>query len=488
MKTQLRALSLALVAISSPTTLLAAPISFVEAWDILQQNNNSLKAQRSNVERQQHMQTATNSLNLPSVTLAANFTRLDSDVVVTGEQFADSLSGIPAGLAPLIGGLQSAGLDDVKSTLSERDIFTSSIRAVWPIFTGGKISAVQSAAEGKTDEAKSKLAMETQARFEDLSKYYFSVLLAQEVVSTRKAVEIGLEQHQSYAVKLEQQGQIAKVERLQAEASLAKAVVDRKKAQHNLKIAQSALTQTLSQEIIVEPSGALFINRYLPNMATFIDQTLNTYPGLDLLDAKEKQARSLIKAEQGKYYPDVYLYGDYSLHEEDSLVGTSTPEWLVGIGVNINLIDTSGRSDKVSAASSAVNQVHYLKAQAKQDLRVLVEKTYLEAQQAIDEVIGLDSSLSLAQENLSLRKKAFNQGLATSLDVVDAELYLASIKTQQSVARFNYLVSLNKLLALTSEMGSFSSYERKSIQNANTRAQDNNNQTSQSNTNTKEAS
>ena len=41
------------------------------------------------------------------------------------------------------------------------------------------------------------------------------------------------------------------------------------------------------------------------------------------------------------------------------------PDWLVGIGVNVPLIDTSGRSDKVAAAHSAVSQVQYLKSQAK---------------------------------------------------------------------------------------------------------------------------
>ncbi|OEF89696.1 hypothetical protein A1QY_07570, partial [Vibrio anguillarum] len=303
----------------------------------------------------------------------------------------------------------------------------------------------------------------TQARYEDLSKYYFSVLLAKEVLVTRQAVEQGLTKHRDNALKLEQQGQIAHVERLQAEASLDKATVERKKAQKTLDIAQSALTQILGQTEKVEPSGSLFVNDRLPPLSVFVEQTLNTYPGLALLEAKEKQASSLIKAEKGKYYPEVYLYGDYSLHEDDSLASQMKPDWLVGVGVNIPLIETSGRSDQVKAAHSAVSQVRYLKAQAKQDLSVLVEKTYLEAEQALEEVMGLNSSLTLANENLNLRQKAFSQGLATSLDVVDAELYLASIKTQQSLASFNYLLSLNKLLALTSEMNTFPIYTQSAI-------------------------
>ncbi|ELJ8563945.1 TolC family protein [Vibrio cholerae] len=459
---KVKSLSLAICSMLLMPIAHAAPLSFQEAWDLLQQQNNSLAAQRANVERYAHLKDATQNLNLPSVSVGANFTRLDQDVTLSSKQIFDStgqaLPALPPTLAQLV-----AGIGSIQSTITERDIFTSSIRAIWPIFTGGRITAAQDAAAGKEDEAQSQLAMEIQARYEDLAKYYFSVVLAKEVLATRIAVEEGLTQHRDNALKLEQQGQIAHVERLQADASLDKAKVERKKAQKTLDIAQSALTQILGATETVEPSGMLFINTSLPPMHAFIEQTLNTYPGLSLLDAKEKQASSLIKAEQGKYYPEVYLYGDYSLHEDDSLASQMKPDWLVGVGVNIPLIENTGRSEQVKAANSAVNQVRYLKAQAKQDLSVLVEKTYLEAEQALEEVTGLNSSLNLAQENLRLRQKAFSQGLSTSVDVVDAELYLASIRTQQSLASFNYLISLNKLLALSSEMSSFSTYHQSAV-------------------------
>ncbi|MDF2152270.1 TolC family protein [Vibrio sp. CAU 1672] len=435
----------------------AAPITFDNAWTLLQENNYSLKAQRANVENYQHLQSATDNLNLPQITIGANYTRLDTDVTVSGKQLLDSTGqhiAVPPVFQPIFSALAST-----TSTITERDIFSSSIRAIWPIFTGGRINAAQSAAEGKTNEAKSQFAMEQQARFEDLSKYYFSVVLAKEVLATRQAVEAGLKKHRDFAIKLEQQGQIARVERLQAEASLDKAKVDTQKAISDLTIAQSALGKILAQDDAVEPAESLFINQNLPPLSAFIDQTLTTYPGLALLEAKHKQAASLIQAEKGKYYPEVYLYGDYSLHEDDSLASQMKPDWLVGVGVRIPLIESSGRSERVKAAHSLVTQVNALKAQARQDLSLLVQKTYLEAQQAIDEVSGLESSLMLADENLSLREKAFTQGLSSSLDVVDAQLYVASIETQRSAARFRYLISLTKLLALSSEMDSFSQYQ-----------------------------
>ncbi|GAM57377.1 outer membrane protein [Vibrio ishigakensis] len=113
--------------------------------------------------------------------------------------------------------------------------------------------------------------------------------------------------------------------------------------------------------------------------------------------------------EKGKYYPDVYLYGDYSLYEDDSLAAQLRPDWFVGIGVNVPLLENSGRSSNLEAAHSAVLQISHLRAQAKQDLSVLVQKTYLEAEQSREEVEGLNASIELAQENLRLRKKAFSQ-------------------------------------------------------------------------------
>ena len=444
----------------------AAPISFVQAWDLLQRENNSLAAERANVERYHHLTDATSSLNLPQISIGANYTHLDNDITLSGEKiFGNTKSDISSSLAAVLAGLNLdlSSLSGFTTTITQQDIVTSSVRAIWPIFTGGRITAAQEGAEGKAQEATAHFKMEVLARYEDLAKYYFSVVLAKEVVQTRQAVVKGLTTHRDNAVKLEQQGQIAHVERLQADASLDKAVVDLQKAQKSLDIAQNALTKILGQTTLVEPSGQLFINTTLPPITAFDGQTQQTYPGLAILDAKEQQAKSLAKAEKGKYFPQVYLYGNYNLYEEDSIASQLQPDWMVGIGVSIPITENTGRGDQLQAASSAITQVRYLRAQALQDLSVLVQKTYLEAEQAIEEVQGLKSSLALAKENLRLRETAFSQGLSTSVDVVDAELYQASIRTQQSVAGFNYLIALTRLLALSSEMNSFDHYHHSAI-------------------------
>lgn len=437
-------------------------VSFADAWQAVVVNNDGLAAERANVDRARHLQDAAHDLYFPQITATAKYTRLDKPVEIKPSDVIESMPAGEsiAGLAQMLG-INTASLDKLfTSQLTERDIFTSSIRAVWPIFTGGRITAAQDIAKGQSEEARHLLAMKQQAKFEDLAKFYFGVAMTQQVLQTRIDVEQGLKKHFDHALKLEQQGQIAKVERLQAEASYDKARVERQKAGRDMEIAQVALTRLLKLDLPVVPSTPLFTNTSLPPMSAFIDKTLADYPGLQILDAKKKQASGLIDAEKGKYYPEVYLYGNYSLHEDDTLAAKTAPDWAVGVGVNIPLVDNSGRSGKVKAAHSAVTQVNYLRAQAEQDLSVLVEKTYREAMQALEEYNGLSSSLQLASENVRLREKAFSQGLSTSLDVIDAELYQASVRTQRSAAAFQYVISLSRLLAVSGEISSFNQYQQ----------------------------
>ena len=457
MKKQLFSCSVSLLLISSLSTVMAQSFSFEQAWQRVLKESDDLAAEQQNIERSMHLKDAASDLNLPSISLNANYTRLDHSVKVKP---SDLIASMPIDSVNQAFGIQTDNLDSLfTSTLTERDIFTSSIRALWPIYTGGRISAAQNIAEAQTDEASFLLTIKQSEKFEQLVKYYFAVVLSKQVLKTRKDVEQGLHQHYDNALKLEQQGQINKLERLQAQVSLNKAQVELKKSLRDAEISQVALSRLLKVSEKVEPTSTLFINQDLPKMPLFMDKTLSQFPALKMLDTKKIQAKGLIELEQGKYYPEVYLYGNYNLYEEDDLASKIAPDWEIGIGLRVPILDSSGRSGKTKAAHSTVMQVSYLQAQAIQDLSVLVEKTYREASQSLEEFHGLESSLSLSTENLTLRKKAFTQGISTSVDVVDAQLYLASIETQRFVAAYQYLLSLSKLLTLSSEINSFKHYQ-----------------------------
>jgi len=397
----------------------------------------------------------------PTVDLTGSYTRLDDPVTMSPSQLFSSmpvgedLNGLFANLGNLLG-IPAGTIDQAfTSTIAEDDIWNASLRALWPLFTGGKISAAVDIAEAQRLEAEFQLRMAEQVKFEELARYYFGVVLARRVLETRQEVQEGLAKHLEHAAKLEEQGQVAHVERLQAEASYDRARVECRKARRDFEIAGLALSRIVQVDSTVEPASSLFINSELPPVEAFVDSTLAQYPGLGILDAKRKQAEGLMSVHKGDYYPTVFAFGNYSLYENDDLTGQLAPDWLVGVGVKVPLISPTGRKNNISAARSSVVQVEYLRSKAVRDLRLLVEKTYREASQALEEYQGLGSSLALAQENVRLRDIAFSQGLSTSLDVIDGRLFLAGIQTQRWLAAYKYVLSLSRLLAVSGQQEDF---------------------------------
>jgi outer membrane protein TolC len=453
---------------SSVTGAFCAPagitVTFAEAWQQVSAKNDTLAAARANIEQAQHKRNAARDLYLPEISISASYLYLDDEVTLSPD---DILESTPAGdtLAPIIAGIagsygvSSAELNSgLTSTIAERDNITSSIQAQWPIYTGGRIGAAQDIAAGKLGEAGHELEKKLVEQFENLARYYFGVVLAQRVFDTKAGVEAGLKKHRDNAILLEQQGQIARVERLQAEASYDRARVDRRKAGRELEIARLALTRLLKSAEPVRPIDTLFVNETIPPLPPFLEKTLTYYPGLNVLESKKEQATGLIAAEKGKYFPTVAVFGNYSLYEEDNLATKLVPDWIVGVGISIPLLERSGRSGNLAAAKSKVRQINALKLQAQSDLSVLVEKSYHQAKQALEEYKGLESSLKLAEETVELRMKAFNQGMSTALDVVDAELFRSSIKTQRAVASYNYVTTLARLYAMSGQLDSFLIY------------------------------
>ncbi len=451
----------------SPHLCLASDFDFETAWKSVLAKSNILQAEQANIDHATFLQQAQKDMYLPQINLNGGFLYLDDPVQLKPQSLLGSM---PAGgligeqMAALIQGLglsPAAVEHGLTSTLSEREIKSASLSLLWPIYTGGRITAAQSIAEASLAEAKQQRALKLYKQFETLCTRYFGVVMAQQVLNTRTEVVENLQVHLKHAQLLVDNGQIAEVERLQAEASYDKALVDREKSENDLLIAQTALTSLLQATGPVTPSSPLFVNAHLPPLESFTKKTLSGYPGLAILDAKENAATEAVNIETGKYYPEVALLGNYSLYEEDSLASELEPDWFVGLAVSIPLLDRSGRGGKRRAAQSLVNKVKSLRKQAKQDLSLLVERTYRLATQAIAEYNGLESSLKLVEKTLELRERAFDQGLATSLDVIDARLYVAAVKNQRSHAAYTYVTKLAGLLAISGELDQFPTYQKK---------------------------
>ena len=438
-------------------------VSFTSAWQTAQSNSDFLASKQANVERAQLKQDALRGLSFPRVDLIGTYTHLDDAVTADALDFnplAD-MKNNPIGqeIINAIGGPQAFRTDIVNQNFGR-----VAVEAIWPVYTGGRITAVRDASAAQTDVAKQQQDMQRRALFEELVRAYFGVALAQQNLQIHQNTEHDLGLHLENAVKLEQQGQIAAVERLTVAAVYERAKVARERARRELEITRITLAELLMQEPETDPSDALFINDSLPGEEEFLAATLSNSPVLKDLKAHDRQADALIRAERGRFHPEVFLFADWEVYKDNSIVFDFVPDWQVGIGVNFTLLDRIGRSKSIGAAEKTQESVTRVTQGTRRFLDLAARVAHREANQALSQYAGLDASLALAQENLRLRNKAFIEGFSTSVDLVDAQLFVESVMIQKSAAAYAYIVSLARLLALTGEMDSFADYQGRGFQ------------------------
>nr|WP_314267729.1 TolC family protein [uncultured Moellerella sp.] len=431
-------------------------LTFNQAWVRLLQTDESIAAEQVGVERAELQKEAAKALYFPQVNLGANYTHLDKPVEVDARDLNPLTN--QKDLIDALNQLLNVTGNPYSTKLTDQNIITSSVQVLWPLFTGGRIDAAQSIRAAQVNEAEQLLAIRTQARFEALAQSYYGVVMAQQVTQTRIEIEKGMAEHYDHAKKLEAQGQIARVEVLSAQSAYDLARIETENAKSQLATTQLILSKLVKNKE-AKTSSPLFINTHTPELPPLIQQTLDVHPGLKMLVAKRDQAKQLIKIEQAKYMPDVYFYGKYNVYEQDTITAKTEPNWLVGVGVSIPLVSRDGRADTVAAAKSTELQVTYLEASTRQDLEILVETTWREANQALNEYNSLASTEQLSVENIKMRKKSFAQGMSTSLDVVDSLNQLASVKTKRSSAAYRYVVAIARLMAISGQINRFSYYQ-----------------------------
>jgi len=424
-------------------------MSFEKALVVLQNKNETLMAARMEEGRRGYEKAAAWGLYFPKVEFGMQYTRIDEPISID----LSDIRSVILGLHPAV---PQTMVPSFELQVQDDHFWKSHVNAIWPVFTGGQIKAVNRAADAFLDEAKEKVRFTESTLTTELVKRYFGLRLARKVTDVRRQVLEGLDKHLYQAKKLEENGMIARAERLHAEVSRSEAERGLKRAQRDENIAQTALAGILSSQDNIVPTSTLFFLREIEPLEVFRFRAVGNNPILNQIGAKREAAHQAYRKELGTLSPQVFLFGRHELHREDLTV--LEPEWAVGVGFKFTLFEGGTRANRAQAAKSTETRVSLLEQRAKQDIETLVEKRYQELMKALDQLDVLDTSIVSAREYLRVRTRSFEEGFATSLDVVDAQLALSRIEIETLVAVYDFDVALAELLEVSGESEKFEAY------------------------------
>ena len=378
----------------------------------------------------------------------------NADAIRSGVMGSNEVNALAQQTADAYGNTAAGKINNADFGMKVQDdvFFNARVTVVWPIFTGFKIYSAYDAAKENVNARKAEFDMAQNTVLMDVATKYFTLRLAEELTVLRETTMKNLEGHLERSRKLEEGGQISKAERLRAEVALAEAENAYEDALRDQSLARMALASLLHTDTSITATTPVEAPELDRSMDDFKQMAREKHPGLRQLRTERKRSHDAVSAARADWYPTVALFGYRELYTKDLTI--LEPEWAVGAKAQWDLPFLGGAESraKVSSAKAMERSLSSKEEQTLDNINLLVEKRWRELEHAKGRLGSLVKTRELADEALRSQTRAYEAGLATGLDVVDAELSLARLQVGDLKAHFDAVVAWLGLLEAAGEV------------------------------------
>jgi outer membrane protein TolC len=322
---------------------------------------------------------------------------------------------------------------------------TANLSVIQPLFTGGKITAGSNFAEAEYQEASIEVTKITNETIQEIVNIYLGVVLLEQVVETRKDVVNGIEKHKVMAEKLVLEGVISKYNVLRAKVALADAESELEDDKNNLSLAQLALASTMGfnyDTTFVLTDKLLFENTNI-ELASSVDSAYSNQPILKLIEQKKMMVDQKQNVATSNMWPTIFAFGEVGFFREE-MPGIIQPPWIVGVQMKYEIFSGMKDYHEIQSAQHLENQLTIANRDAKNKIKLWINKSYREISNAKVKYEKLASTIALAEESRRMANRRFEEGYGTSLEVVDANLVLEGAKIKRLATLYNYYKSINE--------------------------------------------
>ena len=356
--------------------------------------------------------------------------------VIPGEEFITSI-------------LNQAGKYTLSFPLLQQNLTSIDATISWPVFTGGKRMYATRIGNRMVDMAQVGQA-ETRALLQtELVETYYALQLANKILEVKEQTYQSLQQHYDHALKLEANGLITKAERLFAEVNRQEAKREWETAKQERDVAHRALCSLLDiqKEVDILPISPLFVTENLPDSLYFKSLIPSSNYAMNRIRLEESIVENRLRISKSAYFPSIALLGKQTLYAHN-VPRNLMPRTLIGIGFTWNLFDGLNREADVRVSRLAQETIALEKEKVKNTLDVMVQKLYSQMKEAEEEVSTLQTTIAMSEELLRIRRKSFEEGMATSTEVVDAEVMLSNVRIAMLLAHYQFDVALASLCSV----------------------------------------
>ena len=279
-----------------------------------------------------------------------------------------------------------------------------------------------------------------------------------DVMKSKKSLEIAaanmerLTQYRDSVEKRLKVGELTRTALLRADGELSGARSEYLKATNALKYSRVALVRITGVEDefrLKETALPDEQNASINNLRTI---AFDTRSDLKSFAVQTNMAEEQVKYARGAFWPSIGLFAIYNgadqYYPAQSLNRESV---LAGVSLTFPFFEGGLRMAELREAKAKERQAKLAYNDFKKNVDIELQSAYLDLQTQQGTLIFLEDQRIFAEDNYNAVIRMFNNGLSTSLDVMDANSLLLSAERNVNEAHYNYQLA-NLRLKRTSGM------------------------------------
>jgi len=186
------------------------------------------------------------------------------------------------------------------------------------------------------------------------------------------------------------------------------------------------------------------------NLQDWITRAEQNSPQIKSLKALVEVARREVDKNKSGHYPTLDAIAQLSRSQSENITNTQNRynNTSVGLQLNVPLFAGGGVTSSIRQALAALERAEQLLEAGRRDLGLRVHKEFRSLTENIPKISALEQALISADQLVLSSSKSFQAGSRTVVDVLNAEQKRTLVQRDLAQARYIYLISNIRLLAL----------------------------------------
>lgn len=412
------------------------PLDLPSAITFALENNFAIRSARERLRAQEGVITTVTASAWPSITAGGNYQRSDMTSVVTNAQGGPPLF-LPAG-----------------------PFWRMTVTGAQTLFAGGGIRASIRQSQLTRDASVFELQAVINDTLLDIRTRFYDVLLAREQVTVEEQNVSLLEAQLRDTTFRVEAGRASDFERLRAEVALANAKAPLIKAKNGVRLALEELRRVLgardSQAVGLGDPSAVYGT--LEPDPIDIDQTRALFaaanrPELKRIGMLEAAGDAGLAAARARFYPSLGVSaGAEARKGPTNRLGDSRSGLRLGVQSQWQLTPWS-TNGQIKETKSLIEQTRLTESETRLKIEIEVRRALSGLEQATELLRATEKSVGQAEEAVRLATARLDVGMATQLDLLQAQVELTRARTSQLGAKHGYNVAAAQLRHATGAAG-----------------------------------